>query len=59
MESMQDYVVRKLNESAINISAISKQLKMNRSKIYRIKNRGETSASALIKLNDYFRKLGD
>lgn len=59
MESMKEYVVRKLNEKAVNISALSKALGMNRSKVYRVKNNGETSASTLISLNDYFRKLGE
>lgn len=59
MESMKEYVVRKLNEKSVNISALSKSLSMNRSKVYRVKNNGETSASTLISLNDYLRKLGE
>jgi predicted transcriptional regulator len=58
-ETMQEYVVRKLNERTINLVALSESLNMNRSKIYRIKNGGETSASTLQKLNDYFRKAGE
>jgi len=59
METMQEYVVRKLNERSINLVAVSSELKMNRSKIYRIKNGGETKFSTLQKLNDYFKKAGE
>jgi predicted transcriptional regulator len=59
MESMKDYVVRKLNERTLNLVAVSEKLNMNRSKIYRIKNGGETRASTLQKLHDYFKNAGD
>lgn len=59
MESMKEYVMRKLNERTLNLVQLGKDLDMNRSKIYRIKNGGETSASALQLLNDYFKKAGD
>jgi DNA-binding phage protein len=59
MESMQEYVVRKLNARATNIAAVSSTLKMNRSKLYRIKNGGETKFVTLQKLNDYFKSSGE
>jgi DNA-binding phage protein len=59
MESMQEYVVRKLNDRATNIAAVSSTLKMNRSKLYRIKNGGETKFVTLQKLNDYFKSSGE
>lgn len=59
METMQQYVVRKLKDKAINLVQVSKDLKMNRSKIYRVRNGGETSFNTLQSLNDYFKKLGE
>lgn len=59
METMQAYVQRKLNDRAININKMARDLNMNRSKIYRIKKGGETSASALQLINDYLKSIGD
>lgn len=56
---MKEYVMRKLNERTLNLVQLGKDLNMNRSKIYRIKNGGETSASALQLLNDYFKKASE
>jgi predicted transcriptional regulator len=59
METMQQYVIRKLNDRATNIAAMSKNLNMNRSKIYRVKKGGETSATTLQTIHDYLRKAGE
>jgi hypothetical protein len=59
METMKEYVIRKLNDRAINLVQVGKDLKMNRSKIYRIKDGGETSYTALETLHNYFKKLGE
>jgi hypothetical protein len=56
---MQQYVIRKLNDRATNIAAMSKNLNMNRSKIYRVKKGGETSATTLQTIHDYLRKAGE
>lgn len=59
METMQQYVVRKLNQADVNITAMCKKLGMNRSKVYRVRNGGETSFNTLQKLNDYFKQMAD
>ena len=59
METMQEYVMRKLKDGGINIVKMSKDIPMNRSKIYRIMNGQETSASTMQKLNDYLKKSAD
>ena len=59
METQLEYVVRKLNSEHINIMRMAKDTGVNRSKIYRVKNGGETSASAMQKLFDYISKLAD
>ena len=59
METMKDYVMRKLKDGNVNIVKMSKDMPMNRSKIYRIMNGQETSASTMQKLNDYLKKSAD
>ena len=59
METMQQYVIRKLKDGSVNIVKMSKDIPMNRSKIYRIMNGQETSASSMQKLNDYLKKAAD
>lgn len=59
METMQQYVVRKLKDPCINIKGVCKTVPINRSKIYRIINGGETSASAIQTLHDFFKHLAD
>jgi hypothetical protein len=59
METMQQYVVRKLKEPYINVRGVSLVASVNRTKIYRIINGGETSATTIQTLHDFFRKIGD
>ena len=59
METQIEYVLRKLNSKHINIMKMAKDTGVNRSKIYRIKNGGESSATAMQKLFDYISRLAD
>ena len=60
METIADYVIRKLNEPHTNISAICNTLKVNRSRIYRLmQNKSTANHEFVQKLHDYFRKLAE
>lgn len=59
METQQQYVMRKLQEDAINVAAVCRELKMSREKVRRIRNGGETSASSMQKLYDYLKRISD
>jgi hypothetical protein len=56
MDSMKDYVIKALSDRDVNLVQLSKDLKMNRGKIYRIKAGEDTSYSAMEALYNHFRK---
>jgi plasmid maintenance system antidote protein VapI len=60
METMAEYVIRKLTEPHTNISAICNTLKLNRSRAYRlIKDKRSANNEFVQTLNDYFKRLGE
>jgi len=59
METMTEYVIRKLQEPGIKIAGVAEALNINRSKIYRLIRDKDGTASVVQKLNDYFKALAD
>lgn len=59
METINQYVVRKLKEPGTNVAAICRELKLNRSRVYRLMNTGDGKASFVGKLQQYFMKAAE
>lgn len=59
METMRQYVERKLREPWLNMRAVAKIMNISYSRLYHILQGGETADSGIQRLHDFFRKLGD
>ena len=59
MESMKQYVIRKLTVQHTNLSAIAKETRICRTTLYRIIKGDETSFTKIDTLNNFFKKLAD
>jgi hypothetical protein len=60
METMAEYVIRKLKEPSANIAGICKLLELNRSRVYRlIKDKSTANNEFVQVLNDYFKKCSE
>jgi len=59
METQVEYVLRKLDDPQINVSAVCKTIPVNRSKVYRLMKDKDGTASVVQKLHDHFKSLGD
>ena len=59
METMQMYVIRKLNEPTANLSEVAIASDVNLRTLYNIRDGNDALVSNVQKLNDYFKKAAD
>jgi hypothetical protein len=59
METIQQYVIRKLKEPYINVNGVGSHLRISRSTLYRVINGGETGITIMQRLNDFFRHINE
>ena len=59
MESNKQYVVRKLNDPACNVSGVINRLKLTRSTILKLKNGGDVRFSVVEALYIYFKNSAE
>ena len=59
METMNEYVVRKLNESAVHFTDVAIASGISLRTLYNIKEGKDALISNVQKLNDYFKKAAD
>jgi len=59
METMIQYVIRKLNEPQINIPAVADKVGTSKQNLYNMIKVGDGKATLVQELNDYFKRLAD
>jgi hypothetical protein len=59
METLLEYVLRKLKDEQINVPAVASAIGTSKQNLYNIINTGDGKASLIEKLANHFRKLGE
>ena len=59
METMNEYVVRKLKERGVHCTEVSNSTQVSLRTIYNIRDGKDALISNVQKLNDYFKKAAD
>jgi hypothetical protein len=59
METMQQYVARKLQEPYINVRAVCRIVRVGHGSIYGVIEGKKVTADVVQRLHDFFRKISD
>lgn len=59
METMQQYVARKLQEPYINVKAVCNIVRIGRTSVYGVIQGKQVSAQTVQRLHDFFRHISE